>query len=310
MARIMMSSGIPIGPSRANMAQPFCCARRANSIILLALLLAGTVSAAPQFTSGVNVVEVYAAATDAKGNPVTGLRREDFTVLEDGEPQSVSAFAEGDFPLSIAIALDRSFSMGEKQLPVAVSAARTFLGELRPVDQSMIVGIGSEIEVLAPLSSDRPAQQRILSSVKPWGTTGLHDAIIESIDAIQAAKGRRALVLLSDGSDRYSKASASTALERARRSDVMIYPVAFGRDRPALFAELATLTGGRSFQPRDAAQLDTTMKTIANELRHQYLLGYTPSRPIVAGEERWRTISVRVARADVTVRARDGYLAK
>lgn len=292
------------------MAQPFCCARRANSIILLALLLAGTVSAAPQFTSGVNVVEVYAAATDAKGNPVTGLRREDFTVLEDGEPQSVSAFAEGDFPLSIAIALDRSFSMGEKQLPVAVSAARTFLGELRPVDQSMIVGIGSEIEVLAPLSSDRPAQQRILSSVKPWGTTGLHDAIIESIDAIQAAKGRRALVLLSDGSDRYSKASASTALERARRSDVMIYPVAFGRDRPALFAELATLTGGRSFQPRDAAQLDTTMKTIANELRHQYLLGYTPSRPIVAGEERWRTISVRVARADVTVRARDGYLAK
>jgi Ca-activated chloride channel homolog len=267
-------------------------------------------SLSAQFSSGVNIVEVYAAATDAAGNPVTGLRREDFTVLEDGRPQTVSAFAEGDFPLSVAIGLDRSFSMGAKQLPTAVSAARIFLGELRPDDQSMIVAIGSEIEVVSPLSTDRPAQQRTLGELKPWGTTGLHDAIIESIDAIQAAKGRRALVLLSDGSDRYSKASASQALDRARRSDVMVYPIAFGSTRPTLFAELASLTGGRSFQPRDTAQLNTAMKTIANELRHQYLLGYTPSRPISTGEDQWRAITVRVNRADVRVRARDGYLAK
>ena len=278
--------------------------------VLLAPLGLGAHPATPQFTSGVNVVEVYAAATDAKGNPVTGLRLEDFTVLEDGRPQSLSAFAEGDFPLSVAVALDRSFSMGAKQLPSAISAARMFLGELRPQDQSMIVGIGSEIEVLAPLSTDRPAQQRVLSSVKPWGTTGLHDAIIEAIDAVQEAKGRRALLLLSDGNDRYSKASASDALDRARRSDVMIYPLAFGRERPPLFAELATLTGGRSFQPRDAEQLNTMMRTIANELRHQYLLGYTPSRPIVAGEPQWRSIVVQVNRPGVTVRARDGYQAK
>ena len=275
--------------------------------VLGALVALAGPSASAQFTSGVNVVEVYAAVTDSAGNPVTGLRREAFTVLEDGRPQTVSTFAEGDFPLSIAVALDRSFSMGAKQLPVAVSAARTFLGELRPADESMVIAVGSEIEVLAPLSTDRPAQQRALGTLTPWGTTGLHDAIIEAIDAVQAAKGRRALVLLSDGSDRYSKAPASAALDRARRSDVMIYPVAFGRERPALFAELASLTGGRSFQPRDAAQLNTTMKTIASELRHQYLLGYTPSRPIVAGDDQWRSITVRVDRAGATVRARDGY---
>lgn len=296
--------------------QPFLCARRPDSTILIALalvslpLLARVDSAPRQFTSGVNVVEVYAAVTDADGKPVTGLRREDFTVLEDGQPQSVSAFAAGDFPLSVAVALDRSFSMGAKQLPAAVSAARTLLGELRPQDQSMVVAIGSEIEVIAPLSTDRPAQQRALSALQPWGTTGLHDAIVESVEAIQAAKGRRALVLLSDGSDRYSKASASTALDRARRSDVMIYPVAFGRNRPPLFAELAALTGGRSFQPRDPAQLNSTMRAIADELRHQYLLGYTPARPIVSGGEQWRTINVRVERPGLTVRARDGYLAK
>jgi Ca-activated chloride channel family protein len=276
----------------------------------VALLSCWPRPATSQFTSGVSIVEVYVAATDQDGQPVTGLRREDFTVLEDGRPQSVSAFAAGDFPLSVAVGLDRSFSMGTKQLPTGISAARTFLGELRPQDQSMIVAIGSEIEQLSPLSTDRPAQQRALAGLKPWGTTGLYDAIIESIDAIQEAKGRRALVLLSDGNDRYSKASASEALDRARRSDVMIYPVALGRDRPPLFAELASLTGGRSFAPRDPAALNIAMRTIANELRHQYLLGYTPSRPIVAGEEQWRAITVRVDRPGVTVRARDGYLAR
>jgi Ca-activated chloride channel family protein len=256
------------------------------------------------------VVEVYAAVVDRDGNPVQGLKRGDFTVLEDGRPQTLSAFAEGDFPLSVAIAIDRSFSMGAKQLPVEVSAVRSFLGELRPQDQSMIVAIGSEIETVSPLSTDRPSQQRALSDLKPWGTTGLHDAIIAAVDAIQSAKGRRALVLTSDGNDRYSKASAADALARARRSDVMVYPIALGRTRPPLFAELATLTGGRSFQPKDPSELTTIMHTIASELRHQYLLGYTPSQPIAAGDDRWRAITVRVNRPDVTVRARDGYVAK
>ena len=280
------------------------------SMALALALLAGWPAGAVQFSSGVNLVEVYAAVTDAAGKPVIGLKRGDFTVVEDGESQTLSAFAEGDFPLSVALAIDRSFSVGATGLPSSLSAARTFLGELRPGDQSMIVGIGSEIEVLAPLSADRPAQLHALSAIKPWGTTGLHDAIIQSIDEVQAAKGRRALVLLSDGNDRYSKATAGEALDRARRSDVMIYPVAVGRARPPLFAELAALTGGRSSQPRAPAELNAVMRTIASELRHQYLLGYTPSRAIVRGEEQWRTITVRVNRPTVTVRSRDGYLAK
>jgi Ca-activated chloride channel family protein len=276
--------------------------------VLVPLLLA-PVLRAQQFRSGVNVVEVYAAVVDKNGSPVTGLDRADFTVLEDGVPQTISSFAEADFPLTVAVALDRSFSMKDR-LSAAIDASRSFLGELRPGDESMIVAIGSEIETVAPLSNDRPSQLQALDALQPWGTTGLYDAIIQSIDAIQAAKGRRALVLLSDGMDRYSTASAQDALSRARRSDVMVYPIALGRTRPPLFAEIAILTGGRSFQPRDVSHLTTTMKTIASELRHQYLLGYTPSRQIVAGEEQWRTITVRVDRPGDTVRARDGYLVR
>ena len=294
----MISSGRPTLPPSMTL----------HSSTFVALLAVSLLSAV-QFRSGVNVVEVYASVVDRSGAPVAGLTRGDFTMLEDGRAQTISTFAEADFPLSVALALDRSFSM-KAQLPGAISASRTFLGELRPVDQSMLVAIGSEVETLARLSADRQAQMRALDGVEPWGTTGLHDAIIASIDAIQSAAGRRALVLLSDGNDRYSNATEQDALDRARRSDVMVYPVALGRTRPPLFAELSTLTGGRSFQPRDAAQLVTVMRTIANELRHQYLLGYTPSRAIVAGEEQWRTITVRVSRPDATVRARDGYMAR
>jgi Ca-activated chloride channel family protein len=273
------------------------------------LLLGWQLLAVAQFASGVNLVEVYAAVVDQAGNPVAGLTRQDFTVLEEGTPQTLSAFAEGDFPLSVAIGLDRSFSMA-KLLPTEASAARTFLGDLRPQDQSTLIGIGSEIETLAPLSSERASQMRALDALKPWGTTGLHDAIVAAIDAIQSAKGRRALVLLSDGTDRYSTASESEALDRARTSDVMIYPVAIGAVRPPLFPQLAALTGGRSFQTREPAQLNTIAHQIVSELHHQYLLGYSPSKPIAAGANEWRSITVRVNRPNVTVRARDGYVAK
>jgi Ca-activated chloride channel homolog len=266
--------------------------------------------AAEQFRSGVNVVEVYASATDAAGAPVKGLSRADFEVREDGRPQEISTFAAGEFPLAVAIAIDRSFSMAGERLEVARSAARTFLGQLRGEDESMIIGIGSRTEVLAPLSRDRSAQYAALASLDAFGTTGLYDAIVASIDAVQPARGRRALVLLSDGDDRYSAATAADALQRARASDVLIYPVAIGRTRPPLFAELAILTGGRSFHLRDARQLPETLRSIAEELRHQYLIGYSPERPIAPGSHEWRSIAVSVPRKGVTVRARDGYLAR
>lgn len=267
-------------------------------------------SAPPQFVSGVNVVEVYATVTDEAGNPITGLTRDDFVVRENGEPQPVTTFAAGEFPLAAAVALDRSFSMAGDRLAVAKSAARVFIGELRPEDEATVLGIGSDVEVAAPRSTDRAAQYAALNKLDAFGTTSLHDAIVAAIDAMEGAKGRRALVLLSDGGDRFSTASVPDVLSRARRSDVLIYPVALGRTRPPLFAELAALTGGRSFHVRDPKQLADTLRAIARELRHQYLLGYSPTKPIVPGEEHWRPITVTVTRPAARVRARDGYLAK
>ena len=263
-----------------------------------------------QFTSGVNLVEVYASVTDARGEPMIGLDRADFEIREDGVPQTLTAFTAGDVPLSAALAVDASFSMAGTRLELAQSAARVFLGELRPADEAMVIVIGSEVQAVAPLSRERGAQLDAVSRIEAFGSTALHDAIIRAIDAVQPAKGRRALVLLSDGDDKYSTASAGMALDRARQSDVMIYPIALGRRRPALFAELATLTGGRSSHARDARGLPEMLRSVARDLRHQYLLGYTPSRPIEKGSREWRSISVTVKRPGARVRSRDGYLAR
>lgn len=278
------------------------------------VLLAGGLAVAPvaggQFTSGVNVVEVYASVTDDKGQPVRNLTRDDFEVLEGDVPQTISMFTAGEVPLSVALAIDSSFSMSGTRLAMARAGARTFLERLRPTDEAMIVAIGSEVEVLAPLSRDRRAQLAVVDGLQAFGTTGLYDAIVASIAAVQAAQGRRALVLLSDGDDKYSATTAAAALQTARQSDVMVYPIALGARRPPLFAELATLTGARSYHVRDGKGLPETLRVIAGELREQYLIGYTPSRPILAGSNEWRSITVRVKRPGVQVRARDGYLAR
>ena len=293
------------------------CKRSAIGGLLAAALLAGSAwhpltaaSQAPRFVSGVNLVEVYAAVADREGRPVAGLTRADFTVLEDGRPQTVTAFAEANVPLSVAIGIDRSFSMGAKLLSSAKSGARVFLGELRNDDQAMVIAIGSQVETIAPLSTDRPGQFNAVDMLQPWGTTGLYDAVIKAIDAIQSGHGRRALVLLSDGQDRYSEATQADAMEDARRSDVMIYPVTLGGRHAPLFADLASLTGGRSFEPRAPGDVNAAVRTIAGELHHQYLLGYVPSKPITPGASEWRTIEVHVRRSGLTVRTRDGYVAR
>jgi len=280
------------------------------ALAVLAAAGALRASAPIQFTSGVNLVEVYASVTDSRGESVRGLTSGDFELREDGELQMISTFTAADFPLSVAIALDRSFSMAGDRLALAKSAARVFLGELRSKDEAMVLAIGSEVEARAPLSTDRTAQFDAIAGIEAFGTTGMHDAVLHAIGEVQPAKGRRALVLLSDGDDRYSRATAEQALERARGSDVMIFPVALGRTRPRLFAELATITGGRSFHVQEPRLLTETLRAIANELRLQYLIGYTPTRPIVAAENVWRSIALSVKRPGVQVRARDGYLVK
>ena len=246
--------------------------------------------------------------TDAKGGPVTGLRREDFEVYENNELQEVSAFVAGEFPLTVALGVDRSWSMAGEPLRLAKQASQSFLRQLKPADRSMVVAISSEADVIAPLTMDRVNQSREIGALEPWSTTALHDAIVAALDRLEPKAGRQALVVFSDGQDRYSKTTAAQVVERARRSNALVYPIAFGRTRPPLLAELAVLTGGRSFLLKDSRELERTLAEIARELRYHYLLGYAPAEPPAGGAE-WRSIRVVLKTPGLRVRARDGYLA-
>ncbi len=269
----------------------------------------GAQAGRPQYSSGVNLIEVYATVTDQRGEPTRNLTRGDFVVFEDGEPQRIETFTAGEFPLTVALAVDRSVSMTGTPLVLAKQAARTFLEELRSSDRSMVVAIGSRGDVIAPLGTDRRAQIGAIEALDAWSTTALRDTIARAIDRLEPESGRRALVLFSDGVDRYSETTIAQVLDRVRSSGVIVYAIAIGRERPAFFAEAAVLSGGRSFRIADGRQLGSTLAQVARELRYQYLLGYTPSRPITGSGE-WRAIRVDVHRAGVQVRARDGYRAR
>jgi Ca-activated chloride channel family protein len=291
--------------------------RMTRLIVAAALALAGgaiPIAAAQegplaQFSSQVQLVEVYATVTDDKGELVTGLRQNDFEVYENNQLQQISAFAAGEFPLTVALGVDRSWSMAGKPLELAKQASRTFLNQLKTGDRAMVVAISSTADVIAPLSMDRVSQARAIAALDPWSTTALRDAIIASLDRIEAEPGRQALVLFSDGNDRYSGATEADVIARARRSNALIYPITIGKQRPPLLAELAVLTGGRSFLIKDATELEKTLSTIARELRYQYLLGYAPSDLIHEGVHEWRLIRVTLTgnHPGLRVRARDGY---
>jgi Ca-activated chloride channel homolog len=284
------------------------CAAIVPCILLAGLTLADSaVLRGFQFTSGVSAVEVYATVTDARGEPVAGLTRADFTVAEDGTAQAITTFAAGEFPLAVAVGIDRSFSVPAERLAAAKAAARSFIQRLRPADQVMVLAIGSEVETVAPLSATHAEAVAALDVLERWGTTPLYDATLAALDAIQSASGRRALILLSDGEDRYSRTTPDSLVTEARRRDVLVYPVATGRRRPELFAELAPATGGRSFQAAGRQEMETALAGIARELRHQYLLGYAPASDQRRG---WHAIRVTVSRPDVRVRARDGYFVR
>jgi Ca-activated chloride channel homolog len=271
-----------------------------------ALLLA--IGLAAQFATGVELVEVYATVTDRDGRLLTDLRQDEFIVMEEGERQAVSAFAAGDFPLSVALAIDRSFSMKGRPLEVARAAAHTFLGQLRPEDQALLLAIGSQVETLAPLSTDRVAQHRAIDGLDAFGATALHDAVIDAVQRLAPARGRRALVVLSDGEDRHSEATPAQVLETVRRADVMVYPVAYGRTLTPILQDLAATSGGRAVLVRDLAQLNPAFRDIAGELRRQYLLGYVPARRGAPGD--WRAIEVQATRPGASVRARTGYVSR
>ena len=119
------------------------------------------------FRSGVDLIEVYATVLDRRGAPVRGLTRDRFRVVEDGVPQRVETFAVGEFPLTVILGVDRSWSMAGRPLDLAKRASQAFLGRLGTADRSMVLAIGTDVEDIAPVTWARAAQITAATAVTP-----------------------------------------------------------------------------------------------------------------------------------------------
>ena len=255
---------------------------------------------APEFTDTVDVdlVELYTTVVDSANRPVTTLVESDFTVLEDKRRQELAKFElVEDLPLTLGIVIDTSGSM-ETSLGEARRTASQFLSNLiTPRDRSFAVAFASRPALLIGRTSDVSAVAASIENLRAAGNTALHDALITSLYYFRGVRGRRALVLLSDGADTASTVSFPDVEDYARRSAVAIYTIGLGVSRTQMILRnklngLAKVTGGRSFFISKAEDLAPVYDEIERELRSQYLLAYNSNRA-GSGDE-YRQVEVRV----------------
>lgn len=283
---------------------PWQAARLSAAIALLAA--SANASAARQFAAATDVVRVYVSVIDPSGSPVEGLTATDFEVKDDGVRQQVTVFSAGELPLSLAVVVDRSFSMAGDPLRTARAGATRLVREATSADRMAIVALGSGVETPAPFDSPPSAALDALTDLQPWGTTPLGQAVEAALEALDGQRGRRAVVLFTDGRGRYDPADRADLLARVRRSDVLVYPMVVGKADVSLLVELAALSGGHAVRVGDPLEAGREAAKLTRELRRQYLIGYQPAGAD-SGEAGWHAISVAVPGRNVVVRARTGY---
>jgi Ca-activated chloride channel homolog len=274
----------------------------------------------PSMRVDVRLVNVFVNVTDAQGAPVPGLTAEDFAVSEDGRPQKI-AFFERDtgMPLSIVLAIDTSGSV-HKDLAVEKGAAHNFVHALmRPIDQLDLMDFNSDVREVVAFTNNVRRVDAGLDDLSTGPATALYDAIYLASQSLAQRRGRKVLVIISDGGNTKKGVDYPQALEQALRGEVIVYSIIdlpimadAGRDTAGEHAmiTLSEQTGGKYYYANEG-DLGQAFKKISEDLRTQYLLGYYPSNR--SSDTQFRPISVTLksspANGAYTIRNRMGYYA-
>ena len=290
--------------------------------LLFAILLVTAVTAFAQDddvirTSTDNVV-LNVTVTDKSGQYVKGLKASDFKVYEDGvevKPEMVASFSLQESPYAAVVLLDSSGSM-EARFTLARSAAIRFLDGLRDEDVAAVYRFDSKVERVQEFSGGRDLAP-MAYAIRAKGMTTLNDAIVEASRTLtDRPEHRKAIVILSDGMDTFSKASSDKAVESALAIGASIYAVDMSalevsgsnvRQGAPSLKGFAEKTGGRFITTAGGPALRDAFTGIAEELGHQYTIAYRPLNRNRDGK--WRTLEVKLSREDLTVRTRKGYRA-
>jgi Ca-activated chloride channel family protein len=294
------------------------------------------------YRGGTDVVAVYATVTDASGHLVPDLQKSDFTVTDNGKKQPIAVFSNDIQPITIVIMLDRSGSMADNYELVRDATAE-FIGKLLPADKARIGSLSHDI-IIRPeqFTNDKSALMAVVRyGLQEIGPSPIWTAVDRSITALLPEGGRRVVLLFSDGHDSPERGQVHTEVKdimwRSKVDEIMVYCIGFAsesfrpggliylpRPRPGYpppvassswskkveppdpaLKDLAAQSGGGYFEMEGTLDLKATFARVADELHHQYVLGFEPAKL----DSKEHKIEVKLSRQDLTVRARRSYVA-
>jgi VWFA-related protein len=294
---------------------------------LIAVSLALEQSTAKQFRSGVEVVTVDALVTQGD-RAVSGLRATDFELRDSGIVQEIDTVSVDDVPVSMLLALDTSNSVEGPILRHLKDAAIGAVDSLTKDDRAAILTFADAVTLRADWGPPSPATRNAIAEAMSGGSTSLYDAGYAALTLKDDLPGRRSFVVLfSDGGDNSSWLPARALLERARRSDAVVYVVTLHPPRrdvrlefrsgielwrtdngfrpgtPAIL-EVANITGGHILITERADQLRDAFSAIVTQFRSRYFITYRPRGVDAAG---WHPIDLKLKKRQATIKARRGY---
>jgi VWFA-related protein len=267
------------------------------------------------FRSDVELVSTPVTVVDEDGRLVTTLGREDFEVFDDGIARPVAHFTGDRLPVSVALVLDASDSMVGPRMADARAALARFADELLlPDDEAALVVFNHQPRVAAAWRDRRALLRSRLDEIQPSGGTAIYDAVTATLPLFDSRRHpRAAMVVVSDGADTASDTTLMALRDILTGSDVFIYAIAIAASgrrstevNPWALRDMTSRGGGYTEVIANAAELGPATSRIADELNHQYMLGFSPGRRPDGG---YHTIRISVRGRPYRVRSRRGYFA-
>ncbi|MDD5544804.1 MAG: VWA domain-containing protein [Acidobacteriia bacterium] len=278
-----------------------------------------------RITVPVDYVSVLFTVTDKKNHFITNLKKDDFKVFENDQPQQTLIFrSETDLPLKIALLVDASASITGK-LKFEQEAAIEFLQSIlrKGRDEALLVTFDSSVELVQDFTDDIDLLSSAIRKIRAGGGTALYDAISRTAEEkllTQKGNFRKVIIVITDGDDNQSHVQSLTeVIQMAQRADAAIYAISTNssgfalslkensRKYDKILKEMADETGGQAFFPFKAQDLSQSFEDISRELRSQYNIGYTPANSVHDGK--FRTIRIVAEDKHLHVKARRGYFA-
>jgi VWFA-related protein len=270
------------------------------------------------FRKQVEEVQLHATVVDEKQRLITNLERGAFTVMEDGQVQTITSFRHEDIPVSMGIVIDNSGSMREKR-PKVVQAALNLVRSSNSQDEVFVVNFNDEYFLDQDYTADLTKLKDALEKYETRGGTAMYDALVASADHMKGARrDKRVIFVVTDGEDNASRETLETAVRRLQEENgPTVYCIGLLEDEKGkhraqhALRVIAERTGGIAFFPKTVDEVDAISKSVAHDIRNQYSIGYKPTNPKVTGGYRTIRVDARArGYSHLTVRTKSGYYAR